>query len=78
MCVCYHLILEATKCCYPNKLSMDGMRFEKTEIQNFCFKNVILRRYVNFNSLVELHHLDLLTSTEKLQKQMMLFHFQTH
>ena len=45
--------------------------------QNYkdCFKYVSMSRYVSFNGLVELHHLELLTSAEKLQKQMILLHF---
>ena len=34
---------------------MNGTGFEMAEIQRFCFKNVLLRRYGSFNGLVELH-----------------------
>ena len=41
-------------------------------------KNVLLKRYGSFKNLIVLHHLELLTSTEKSQKLTMLFHSQTH
>ena len=35
MCVCYHLISETTIFQYPDKLSMDGMGWEKPELKRF-------------------------------------------
>ena len=45
---------------------MDRTGSEKSELQRFCSKNVSLRRYGSFNGLSVLHHLELLTSAEKL------------
>ena len=39
---------------YSDKLSMDETGSERSEIQRFCCKNVLLRRYGN---LVVFHHL---------------------
>ena len=44
---------------------MCGTRCERSELQ-VCCKNVSSRRYGSFNGHIELHHFDLLMSTEKL------------
>ena len=76
MCVCVcDLILETTRFCYLDKLSIDRMRCERSELQGFCCKNVSLRRYGSFNGLVVLPYLELLKTTGELQKPAMLFHF---
>ena len=38
-------------------------------LQSICYKNVSLRKYGHFNGHTVLCHFELLTSTEKLQKQ---------
>ena len=44
---------------------MDGMGCERSELQRFCCKNMSLRKYGSFNSLVALCHLEFLVSAEK-------------
>ena len=45
VCVCesYYWISEMTRFCYPDKLSMDGMGFERQEINHSCCKSTSLR-----------------------------------
>ena len=71
-------ISETTRFHHPDELLMDGMGCDKSELERFCCTDVFLRIYGSFDGLVELCHLELLTSTEKLQKEMALFHSQTH
>ena len=65
VCVCYHLISEAVIFHYQEKLLMDGMGWERLELQSFFHKNMLLRKYGSFNNLVVLRHLVLLTSAER-------------
>ena len=57
---------------------MDRTGYERSELQIFCYNNVLLRSYGSFNVLVLLYYLELPTSAEKLQKQSELFCSQTH
>ena len=59
-----------TRFCYPDKLSMDGMGFERQEIHHSCCKSTSLRRYGSFIGLVVLCHLELTDkcTLEKLSK----------
>ena len=53
---------------------MDRTGCERSGLQRFSCKNVLLRRNVSFNGLIVLCHLEVLTSTEKSKKLTMLFH----
>ena len=65
-----HLISNTTRFKYSDKLSMDGTGYERSELQRFCCKNVLLRRHGSFNGLVVLCHLELLTSAISLSKSL--------
>ena len=69
---CYCLISETTRFCNLDKLSMDRTVYERSELQRFCCKIILLRRYGSWPCL------ELLVSAEKLQKLTMLFHSQSH
>ena len=46
--------------------------------KDFVVKNVLFKIYDSFNCLIELCHLELLMSAEKLQKHTMAFYSQRH
>ena len=73
--VCYRLISEYKD--FAIQMSFRWMGWDVKGQNYFCCKNLLLRRYGSFNSLV-LHHFELLMSTEKLQKVTILFHSQSH
>ena len=76
MYMCYHLISESTIFRYPDEFLTDITECERSELQRFCSKNVSLRRYGSFNSLIVLCHLESLT--KKIAKINMQFNSQTH
>ena len=53
---------------FPDKLSMDRTGCERSELQRFCCKYVLLRRYGSFNGFIVLRRFELLMSAEKFQK----------
>ena len=58
VCVCYHLISETTRFHYLDKLTIDKIKFEMSELQKFCCKNISLRgtqAVLTFNGLIDLH-----------------------
>ena len=59
---------------YPDELSMDGMGCERQQIQRLSIKSISMKRCCSFNSLI-LYHLELLTSTEKLQNKLRFLTF---
>ena len=73
----YYALISLNVLLMIDKLSMDRMGFERSELQGFCCKNILLRRLGSFNGLVELCHL-LLMGAEKLQKKRQRLPFQTH